>query len=140
MASLDYLNFELNIEALAGNQIRVSVNDSPVGSVSVDVANPFTADEIAHVIGALDRSIEISQAERLRVGRAFGEKLFNTIFFGQVFAAYLASQERAGAAGLRIRLGLENAGALADVPWELLRDPRTDYLVLSRQTALVRYP
>src|SRR5438105_2392817 len=106
MATLEYLNFELNIEALGGNQVRVSLNDSPIGSVTVDVTNPFTPEEIARVISVMDRSIDVTQAERLQVGRTFGEKLFNTIFFGQIFAAYLASQDRAGSAGLRVRLGV----------------------------------
>ncbi len=136
----DYLNFELNIEALDGSRIRVTVNDSPVGSVSADVANPFTVDEISQVIGVMEQSVKASRAERAQAARAFGEKLFNTIFSGQIYAAYLASLERAGDAGLRIKLDLDNAGALTDLPWELLRDPRTDYLVLSRQSPVVRYP
>ncbi len=57
-----------------------------------------------------------------------------------MYAAYLASQDRVGAAGLRIKLSLENAGMLEDIPWELIRDPHADYLALSRQTPIVRYP
>ncbi len=139
MATQDYLNFELNIEAY-DNKLSVTVNDSPVGSVAVEVANPFTADEIARMIGILEDSIQVTRAEKNQQSRVFGEKLFNTIFSGQIYAAYLASQERAGADGLRIRLGLDNAGSLEDAPWELLRDPRADYLALSRQTPIIRYP
>lgn len=136
----DYLNFELNVEALGGDRLRVTVSDSPVGSVSVDITNPFTDDEIARIIGVMEGSVQTTRSQRIQAARTFGEKLFNTIFSGQIFAAYLASQERAGDAGLRIKLGLETAGALQDIPWELLRDPRADYLVLSRQTPVIRYP
>ncbi|MCC7449780.1 MAG: CHAT domain-containing protein [Anaerolineae bacterium] len=139
MATQDYLNFELNIEAY-DNTLSVTVNDSPVGSVAVEVANPFTAAEVARIVGILEDSIPVTRAEKQRQARAYGEKLFNTIFSGQIYAAYLASQERAGERGLRVRLGLDNAGNLEDAPWELLRDPRADYLALSRQTPVIRYP
>jgi hypothetical protein len=135
----DYLNFELNVEALA-DRLRVTVGDSPVGSVSADVTNPFATDEIARIIGVMEGSIQTTRAQRSQAARAFGEKLFNTVFPGEIFAAYLASQERAGEAGLRIKLGLETSGALQDIPWELLRDPRGDYLALSRQTPVIRHP
>src|SRR5258708_6832009 len=140
MATQDYLDFELNVEALDNNRVRITVSNSPVGSVSVEVADPFTPEEIARVIGLLEGSIQSGRAELNQTIRAFGEKLFNTLFTGQVYAAYLASQERAGDAGLRIRLGLEDSGPLQDLPWEMLRDPRNDYLVLSRQTPVVRFP
>ncbi len=136
----DYLNFELNIETLDGNRLRISVSDSPVGSVSAEVVNPFTANEIEQVIGALDGSIKLSRGDSARIARAFGEKLFNTIFSGQIYAAFLASRERAGDNGLRVKLCLEDADGLEHWPWELLRDPRTDYLALSRQTPVMRYP
>ena len=140
MANQDYVNFELNVEALDGNRLRVTVDDSPVGSVSVEVPNPVTPDEITNIIGLLEGSIQASRSDVAKAARAFGEKLFGGIFSGQVSAAYLASQERAGDAGLRIKLGLDDSGPLASLPWELLRDPRTDYLALSRQTPLVRFP
>src|SRR5262245_3208017 len=108
MSIQDYANFEINIEQLDGNKIRVTVVDSPVGSASADVANPFTLDEINQIISTLDGSVKISRSERSAAARKFGEKLFNTIFSDQIFAAYLTSLERSGSNGLRIKLGLEN--------------------------------
>ncbi len=140
MAVDDYLNFELNVEQLDSSRIRVSVQESPVGSVSADMANPFTPDEISRVIAVLDGSVKANRAERSQTARTFGEKLFNTVFSGQIYAAYLASLDRARDSGLRIKLSFDNAGFLEDLPWELLRDPRTDYLALARQTPIIRYP
>ncbi len=141
MAAEDYLDFELNVEALDGgkdgNKLRITVNNSPVGSVSVEAANPFTPDEIGSVIALLEGSTQATRSELAQMVRIFGEKLFGTIFSGQVYAAYLASLEKGN---LRIRLGLEDSGVLADIPWEVLRDPKADYLALSRQTPIVRYP
>jgi hypothetical protein len=74
------------------------------------------------------------------VARTFGERLFSTIFAGQVYAAYVNSRTQAGEDGLRIKLGLDSAESLEDLPWELLRDPTGDYLALSRQTPILRYP
>lgn len=136
----DYLDFELNIEALPDSRIRVTVVNSPVGSVALEATNPFAPEDIARIISLLDGSLRLARAEAARAARAFGEKLFNAIFTGQVYAAYLASRNEAGARGLRIKLGLDNAGEMEDWPWELLRDPANDYLVLSRQTPLVRFP
>src|SRR5258708_18168265 len=99
MSSQDYLAFELNVEALDGNKLRVTVANSPVGSVSVDAANPFTPDELTRVIGLLEGSVQATRSALNQEIRAFGEKLFNAIFSGQVYAAYLASVERAGASG-----------------------------------------
>src|SRR5882724_10811867 len=101
MATQDYVNFELNVEALDANRIRVTVGDSPVGSVAVEVANPFTTDDISRVIGLLEGTVQSTRPALNTEIRAFGEKLFNTIFSGQIYAAYLASQDRVGAAGLR---------------------------------------
>src|SRR5207244_10415847 len=127
MANRDYLDFEMNVEALDSSRLRVTVTSSPVGSVSVETTNPFTTDDIAHIIGLLEGSVPSTRADLNKAVRDFGEKLFNTIFAGQIYAAYLSSIDRAGDAGLRIRLGLDDSGMLADAPWELLRDPRSDY-------------
>src|SRR5258708_7982308 len=140
MSTQDYLDFELNVEALDARKLRVTVANSPVGSVSVDTANPFTPDELTRVIGLLEGSVQATRSVLNQEIRAFGEKLFNTVFSWQGYAAYPASLERAGASGLRIRLGLAAPGPRATIPWELLRDPRTDYLALSRQTPVIRFP
>ncbi|MCC7208784.1 MAG: CHAT domain-containing protein, partial [Anaerolineae bacterium] len=55
-------------------------------------------------------------------------------------AAYLASRNQAGERGLRIKVGLDDAGDMEHWPWELLRDPSGDFLALSRQTPLIRHP
>src|SRR5690606_8569095 len=54
-------------------------------------------------------------------------------------SAYFASLDRAGSDGLRLRLSVDNAGALAGLPWELLSDPTRDFLALSRTTPVTRY-
>ncbi|MBE7511766.1 MAG: CHAT domain-containing protein [Anaerolineales bacterium] len=141
MPAGDYLDFELNIDILSPERLRVTVVNSPAGSVAVEVAYTLTEAEIAEVIGVLDGSNpKISRGAAAKVARTFGEKLFGLIFTGRVYTAYFNSLKEAGERGLRIKLGLENAKSLELLPWELMRDPNSDYLVLSRQTPLVRYP
>jgi hypothetical protein len=140
MSTQDYLDFELDVEALAQNRIRVTVVISPLGSVSLESAMPFVGDDVARMIGILDGSIRIPRAEAGRAARTFGEQLFGAVFTGQVYAAYLASRNQAGERGLRIKIGLDDAGDMELWPWELLRDPSSDYLALSRQTPLIRHP
>lgn len=140
MPAREYLDFELNVEALPDGKIRITVAESPVGSPTVESTNPFTADEIARMVGILGGAIQASRGEAARAARNFGERLFNAVFTGQVYAAYVASRAQAGESGLRIRLTLDQAGPLGDLPWELLRDPAGDYLALSRQTPVMRYP
>jgi hypothetical protein len=140
MATQDYLDFELNIETLPNDQLRVTLANSPVGSVSVEVPNPITPAEATRIIGILDGSTRAPRGEAARAARAFGEKLFSAVFSGQIYAAYLTSRSQAGERGLRVRLNLDKAESLYDLPWELLRDPSGDYLALSRQTPIIRYP
>lgn len=141
-----YLDFELQIEDLGGGRYRASVVDLPLGDGEGQVSNeftlPFEPDEWARMLAVLAGEVSATQAERERVARRFGEALFGAVFAGPVYTVYFSSLDRATdtAAGLRIKLALDRAGALAAIPWEFLRDPAVDYLALSRRTPLVRYP
>ena len=140
-----YLDFELRIEDLGEGRYRATVVDMPLGEgpsqVSNDFRLPFAPDELARILDILGGRVRVSQAELLRTARAFGEALFDAVFAGPVYTVYFSSRDRARTAqGLRIKLALDDAGDLASLPWELLRDPAIDYLALSRTTPLVRHP
>ncbi|MBC7814669.1 MAG: CHAT domain-containing protein, partial [Burkholderiales bacterium] len=136
-----YLNFAIEVTALPDNRFRIAVQSSPVGEATVEVASPFTADEIANIIDILGRTRSVSRVEETQAARQFGQKLFDFLIHDNkdINAAYFASLDRAGSAGLRLQLSIEKAGALAQLPWELLRDPQRDFLALSRSTPIVRY-
>src|SRR5690242_8305747 len=78
----------------------------------------------------------------LEIERADGARLFETVFDGEVRACLRGSldeAERLGL-GLRIRLRLNQAPELADLPWEYLYHTSLDrYLALSALTPLIRY-
>jgi hypothetical protein len=143
---VSYLNFVIELSALpapmpAQARYRISVT-SPIGETTVDVDSPFTASDIERYLAVLGRQQEgITRAQEAQTAREFGDRLFTFLIRNNedVNAAYFASLERAGNNGLRIRLSLENAGDLAQLPWEYLRDPSREFLALSRSTPIVRY-
>jgi hypothetical protein len=140
-----YLDFELRIEDLGGDRYRATVVNMPLGEGAGQVSNefrlPFAPDELSRMLAVVSGRANVSLAEQLRTAREFGERLFQAVFAGPIYTVYFSSRDRARTAqGLRIKLGLDNAGDLAVLPWELLRDPQIDYLALSRMTPLVRHP
>ncbi|MCC6612556.1 MAG: CHAT domain-containing protein [Anaerolineae bacterium] len=136
-----FLNLILEITALPEDRYRISMN-SPVGSVSAEAPAPFSAAELLDFTAIFSRQREgITRAQEAQAARIFGTRLFDFLIRKNqdLNAAYFASLERAGLDGLRIRLVLQNAGPLADLPWEFMRDPARDFLALSRLTPVVRY-
>lgn len=76
------------------------------------------------------------------VAKEFGGKLFDTIFAGEVRRCFEQSRMLANdrGSGLRLRLRLNDAPELVDLPWEFLFDSRENrFLGLSSQTPIVRY-
>ncbi len=73
--------------------------------------------------------------------RAMGDELFRAIFQGELLKAFQGCLESArGGPGVRIRLRLNDAPALARLPWEYLHDAAgRGFLALSARTPVVRY-
>lgn len=123
-ASLDYLNFDLSVEASATGY-RARVFSSPAGEASATVQ--WAPADIAAAGGDLKQA---------------GSLLFGAIFTGDVLTCLRRSLDLTDQAGqgLRIRLRLGDAPELANLPWEALHDRSSDrFLALSRETPLVRY-
>ncbi|MCA9941590.1 MAG: CHAT domain-containing protein, partial [Anaerolineales bacterium] len=73
--------------------------------------------------------------------RRFGQRLFETVFQGDVRSLFYESRLLAGGAaqGVRIKLRLQPP-EWARLPWEFLLEPRRDeFICLSRDTPIVRY-
>ncbi|WP_119072250.1 CHAT domain-containing protein [Aggregatilinea lenta] len=138
-----YLDFELRIDDLGGGRYRATVAEMPLGEgqVSNEFTLPLADDDLRRTLAILSGTTNAPEAVRDATARSFGEALFGAVFDGPVYTVYFSSRDRASdAAGLRVKLSLDNAGALATLPWEFLRDPAVDYLALSSRTPLVRYP
>lgn len=137
---MGYLNFAVDVSSLPNGRYRVRVS-SPVGEASADLDPPFTSQELDAYLAILGRTARDSRAKEADTAREFGTRLFDFLIRqnNDINAAYIASLERAGSSGLRLRLTVENAGDLRHVPWEYVRDPNRDFLALSRLTPIVRY-
>lgn len=129
MSRTTYLNFDLQIEPSDGDY-RAQVVASPVDRGCCSLFSLPDLDA---------RLLEGAGADEVR---AFGTRLFQAVFQGEVYSYLRRSQdevERQGAAGLRIRLLLTDVPGLAELPWELLYDPvAAGFLALSTGTPIVR--
>lgn len=118
MAQRSYDNFDLSFEP-QGAGYRARVLRSAVGEADEPFVPPSAP-------GAADP----------------GTVLFEAAFTGEVLTAYRRSLDAAERhdKGLRIRLLLDDAPELAELPWERLYDPsRGRALGLSAETPVVRY-
>ncbi len=144
MSDLQYLDFDLTLER-AANGYRVEVTRAPAGNARAEFTLPFSDIEIENVLlklgGARRRTRRVESPE-MDAAKNFGGKLFNAVFTGDVRGVYAASMQQANAqtVGLRLRLHLDEAPELADLPWEFLYNPSLNrFLALSVKTPIVRY-
>jgi hypothetical protein len=129
MAHGDYLEFELAIGHGDGHTVPLAVLSSPAGQAQETMRVPFSDRDLEDLHGAL-ASPSAGQEESCR---AFGRKLFDALFTGQVRLLYDESLHLAAQRGEALRLKLRiDPSELADLPWELLYDPRSsEHLYLS---------
>ena len=144
MSSIPYLDFDLQIQRI-GDGYRAHVLTSPAGQASTDFGPPFLPLELENFllrVGRTRRGTRRIDSTEMDAAKAFGARLFETAFGGEVRSALrssLAEADRHGA-GLRLRLRLADTPELTDIPWEYLYDPtRHRFLTLSLETPLVRY-
>jgi hypothetical protein len=147
MASRTYQNFDLLLEAEEAGLFRVRVTSSPLGECPTATFRlPFDATQLENLLLKLDpgrsgtRRVGADPASQASMD--LGGPLFESVFSEDVMLAWSRSQDVARAAGngLRLRLRLTDAPAIAGLPWELLYDRRTNsYLAQSERTPVVRY-
>lgn len=145
----DYFDFELEISSGNGREYPVSIIHSPAGEVRETMHFPF--DEFALEIALKDIQIAImryrDQETRQillpeeQTVKDFGQKLFDTLFSGELRSFYDVSLNEAKKQGKGLRLKLRiHPPELAALPWEFLYDShQRDYISLSNITPVVRY-
>lgn len=144
MATLRYQNFDLLLERSAEG-FRARVLDSPAGRPSGTFTLPFTEPELADLLARIMESQPTSgrlSSPALEAARAFGQRLYNAVFGGEIGDCLKTSVDRAEEqnAGLRLRLHLTDAPELVELPWEYLYSPALKrFIGLSVETPLVRY-
>lgn len=145
MPTHQYATFDVLVEPAfdrpGGYQARVL--DSPAGQSTT----PLTAldpNELASFLTRVGgRGPLVGGTLKLEdLIKQFGGRMFDAVFQGETLTAYRRSRDLAArdGKGLRIRLRLADAPALADVPWEYMYDTtRQNFLALARETPIVRF-
>ncbi|HVI83699.1 MAG TPA: hypothetical protein VNA86_00170, partial [bacterium] len=143
MEELAYLDFDLSIQREQGGYRARA--DSPAGQAAVTFTLPFSDLELENFllrVGRTRRGTRRIDSPEVTAAKAFGERLFSSVFAGEVRGCLRSSIEEARrrGGGVRIRLRLADAPELADLPWEYLYNPNLNrFLSLSTETPVVRY-
>jgi CHAT domain-containing protein len=142
---MHYLDFDLKIER-SDQGYRASVLDSPAGQASAPFALPFSDDQLQLLLTRLGRPRGATRGTRLDeidAAREFGGRLFEAVFHNDIrscFKSSLSTALRTADTGLRLKLRLQEASKLADLPWEFLFDSSSHrFLAQSDHTPIVRY-
>ena len=144
MEGKGYLDFDLRF-AKSEKGYSAEILQSPAGTAHGAFTLPFQDIEIENYllkIGQRRAGMRRADSSENQAAREFGSKLFQSVFQGDVNAAFRKSFDaaRTGDHGLRIRLHLADTPELADLPWEYLWQPqRREFLALSTETPIVRY-
>ncbi len=144
--SITYLDFDLLIEHHE-DRYRARVINSPAGPAMADFVQPFSPLELENFVLTIKdaigdpaiRGIDSPQTARIK---AFGGKLYESVFADEVGETLRSSLDEAGHrdSGLRLRLHLDDVPELADLPWEYLYHRRLNrFLARSPETPVVRY-
>jgi Tol biopolymer transport system component len=148
MASRRYLNFDLLLEQEGEGRYQARVTDSPLGETpSVRFQLPFDATTLENLLLKLDPgrsgTRRVGATGQQQAAMDFGGPLYRAVFSGDLALAWQRSLDRARAeqaGGLRLRLRLNDAPAIAGLPWELLYDAKTNnFLAQSERTPVVRF-
>jgi hypothetical protein len=137
-AMLTYADFEIRAWKSGSNQIQVMVHSSPAGDMRQPVAVQVTKRDLERLTGLQLVLIGMPAALEL------GTELTQYLLLPPAAELLVSSLEGLSATqGLRLRLCLDPA--LADIPWEFVRDPRaagrsemSGFLALEPRVSIVR--
>ena len=148
---IEYLDFDIEVTKQNG-VYNAHVLNSPSGEASQKFELPFSKDRIELLklklsgIKVRKRHLKFSEGEK--AARELGAGLFNAVFSDEIRACLRGSINLAQAqqerdhkkTGIRIKLRLENAPELTDIPWEFILDTHCNrFFAQSQQTPIVRY-
>ena len=141
MADHSYLDFDLSLHADANGYLARVIN-SPGGQGKSAFQLALDDETLYKFLDQMGRRRRGVKQDRVTIAKQVGGNLFRAVFQGDVLTCWRTSlnMAREKSKGLRLRLRLNEATALADLPWELLYDPSVNrFFHLSNQYPLVRY-
>lgn len=140
MPAQTYLDFDLRIRREGDGYVA----ELPDAGTRQAFRLPFTEEQLEIYllkIGQRASGMRRPDSPESKAAREFGAKLFDAVFQGDLLARFRArlAEARDREAGLRLRLRLDEAPELADLPWEYLYETsRRQFLCLSKDTPIVR--
>jgi hypothetical protein len=152
MAERAYRDFDIRIRRLSSGAYRTEA-DVEGGHTEAEFKVPFDdaeREELRQIVQGPVREFGEPDGrtgnpmEYLDDMRKCGEQLYDALFAGDVRASLVSNcdwaRQQADPCGVRIRLHLDDAPELADLPWEYLYDShRQTFLVLRDFTPIVRH-
>jgi CRISPR-associated protein (TIGR02584 family) len=151
----EYETVTLHIIQDTPDQLTVCTSGGGLPEVEENLTPVFTPEEIEDFVH--DAGKPTVSPKILRNARLLGEKLFNTLFDGNMLRYYYRLQgkfiDQNSTKGVRLRLQIDPKAKVGDlplsrVPWELMYDQGLDpdlawgaekYLGLQKQVAISRY-
>ena len=141
----DYDDFILRIRTDPAGYVAIPTCPAEVGpGPGEPFESPFQdgeLDELRAFRGGGARDLDLPKKPVRSKVEDLGQRLFETVFTGKSRRFWDTSRDRAQLRehGLRLRLILESP-ELWDWPWEYLREPGEDFLILSRGVSIARCP
>jgi hypothetical protein len=144
---MEYLDFDISVEAGTSGAYDVSVVQSPAGEAHGEMTFPYDKLALQNKIQALQIALLRSGGTRRAAStedksvEELGTDLFASLFKGEVGSRFDVSRSIAHGDGKGVRIKLRiSAPELAGLPWEYLYDAaRGDYLALGTSTPVIRY-
>ena len=118
MTEIRYLDFDLLI-ARSGDGYVARVLNSPTGQAAVGFRLPFSTLELENFllrVGRTRRGVRRLESSEMQAAKAFGGRLFDVVFGGEVRGCLRSSLDEASrqGAGVRVRLRLAEVPELAE--------------------------
>ena len=147
MAAWEYDNFDLLIETEGDGGYRARVIEAPTGESPTGTFRvPFEPTQLENLMLKLDPgrsgTRRVAADPQSQAALDLGSGLFEAVFSSDIRLAWARSIDtvRDARRGLRLRLRLTEAPAIAVLPWELLHDRRQNsFIAQSERTPVVRY-
>jgi hypothetical protein len=140
----EYVDFDLAIEA-EGDDFVARVINAPAGQASNRFTLPFSSLELENFVLRVGRTRtglrKMGSPEGI-AAEAFGQKLYDAVFAGEVGVGFRRSIDAAAlkGQGLRVRLRVADHPNLSSVPWEFVWSAGLGrFVALSATTPLVRF-
>lgn len=141
MSKRSYIDFDLTLRAAgAAYEAQATSGDASVTNAFPLPFSERELDDFFSIFGG--RRVRRMESPQLERARAFGGRLYEAVFNEELDALLAASLADAGKGGkgLRIRLRLDDAPDLVNIPWEYLyRRASDDFFALSNWTPIVRF-